>query len=93
MKRQNKLFPKATTALRTLGENLRLARRRRKITAAMMAERANLSVVTLRSIERGSPTVAMSNYMAVIFCLGFQDDVAKVAADDAIGRTLQDAEL
>lgn len=93
MKRQNKLFPKATTALRTLGENLRLARRRRKITAAMMAERANLSVVTLRSIERGSPTVAMSNYMAVIFCLGFQDDVAKIAADDAIGRTLQDAEL
>lgn len=93
MKRQNKLFPKATTALRALGENLRLARRRRKITAAMMAERANLSVVTLRSIERGSPTVAMSNYMAVIFCLGFQDDVAKIAADDAIGRTLQDAEL
>lgn len=93
MKRQNKLFPKATTALRTLGENLRLARRRRKITAAMMAQRANLSVVTLRSIERGSPTVAMSNYMAVIFCLGFQDDVAKIAADDAIGRTLQDAEL
>ena len=53
--------------MKTLGENLRLARRRRKITAQMMAERANMSLMTLRSLERGSPHVAMSNYMAVIF--------------------------
>lgn len=93
MKRQNVLYPKAAKALVTLGENLRLARKRRKITAGMMAERANLSLMTLRSIERGSPHVAMSNYMAVIFCLGFQDDIAAVAADDVLGRNLQDAAL
>lgn len=93
MKRQNVLFPAADRALRTLGENLRLARRRRKITAQMMAERANLSLMTLRAIERGSPSVAMSHYMSVIFCLGFQDDVARVAAEDALGRDLQDAAL
>lgn len=93
MKRQNKLFPKAANALKSLGENLRLARRRRKITAGMMAERANISVVTLRSLERGSPQVSMGNYMAVIFCLGFQDDMAHVAANDVVGRDLQDAEL
>lgn len=93
MKRQNVLFPKAVEALRRLGENLRLARRRRKITAKMMAERANLSLVTLRAIERGSASVAMSHYLSVIFCLGFLDDVAKVAADDVLGRDLQDAAL
>ena len=93
MKRQNVLYPKAANALRALGENLRLARRRRRITAKMMSERANLSVMTLRAIERGSPHVAMCNYMAVIACLGFQDDVAAVAATDALGRDLQDAGL
>jgi len=93
MKRQNVLFPAAEKALRAMGENLRLARRRRKITARMMAERANLSLMTLRAIERGSPRVAMSHYMSVIFCLGFQDDVSRIAADDALGRDLQDADL
>ena len=93
MKRQNVLYPKAAKALRTLGENLRLARRRRAIAACMMAERANLSLMTLRSIERGSPHVSMCNYMAVIACLGFQDDIAAVAANDILGRDLQDARL
>ena len=93
MKRQNILYPKADKALRKLGENLRLARKRRKITAKMMSERANLSLMTLRSIERGTPNVFMCNYMAVIACLGFQDDVAKVAEDDVLGRDLQDAAL
>lgn len=93
MKRQNVLYPKAAKALMTMGENLRLARRRRKITAKMMSERANLSVMTLRAIERGSPHVSMCNYMAVVACLGFQGDVAAVAANDALGRDLQDAEL
>ena len=93
MKRQNVLYPKAAKALLSLGENLRLARRRRKITAKMMAERANLSLMTLRAVERGSPHVSMCNYMAVIACLGFQDDIAAVAADDRLGRDLQDARL
>lgn len=93
MKRQNVLYPKAAKALKALGENLRLARRRRKITAGMMAQRANISLMTLRSIERGSSSVSMCNYMAVIACLGFQDDMAAVAANDMLGRDLQDARL
>ena len=93
MKRHNPIYPKAAVALKAMGENLRLARKRRKITAKMMAERANMSLMTLRSLERGSPSVAMSNYMAVIFCLGFLDDIAKVAANDVLGRDLQDARL
>lgn len=93
MKRQNVIYPKAQKALKTLGENLRLARKRRKITSKMMAERANMSLMTLRSLERGESQVSMANFMAVIACLGFHDDIAKVAADDVLGRDLQDAAL
>ena len=93
MKRQNVIYPKAQKALKMLGENLRLARRRRKITSKMMAERANTSLMTPRSPERGEAQVSMANYMAVIACLGFQDDIAQVAANDILGRDLQDAAL
>ena len=93
MKRQNLLYPKASKALQNLGENLRLARKRRKITAQMMAERANMSLVTLRAVERGQASVAMANYMAVIATLGFQDEMAKVGLEDELGRQLQDARL
>ena len=93
MKRQTRLFPKALTALARLGENIKLARRRRGITSALMAERANLSLMTLRAIERGSPKVAMGNYMSVLFCLGLQDDMARVGAIDEQGRDIQDARL
>lgn len=93
MKRHNVIYPKAQKALKTLGENLRLARKRRKITSKMMAERANMSLMTLRSLERGETQVSMANYMAVIACLGFQDDIANVAANDILGRDLQDAAL
>jgi len=93
VKRHNLLYPKAANALKTLGENLRLARKRRKITSKMMAERANMSVMTLRLLERGSAHVSMGNYMAVIACLGFLGDVSHVAADDELGRDLQDAVL
>ena len=93
MKRQNVIYPKAQKALKTMGENLRLARKRRKITSKMMAERANMSLMTLRSLERGEAQVSMANYMSVIACLGFQDDIAQVAANDILGHDLQDAAL
>ena len=84
MKRQNVIYPKGQKALKMLGENLRLARRRRKITSKMMAERANMSLMTLRSLERGEAQVSMAYYMAVIACLGFQYDIAQVAANDIL---------
>lgn len=52
-----------------------------------------MSLMTLRSLERGEAQVSMANYMAVIACLGFQDDVAQIAANDVLGRDLQDAAL
>ena len=93
MKRQTKLFPKAVKALERLGENIKLARRRRGITSALMAKRSDMSLMTLREIERGSPKVAMGNYMSVLFCLGMQDDMSVVGAADVLGHDLQDAKL
>ena len=52
-----------------------------------------MSLMTLRSLERGEPQVSMATYMAAIARLGFQDDVAQVAANDMLGRDLQDAVL
>ena len=93
MKRRNVLYPKADKALKTLADNLCLARKRRRITAKMMSERANMSLVTLRQLERGNPNVSMCNYLSVVACLGFLEDVAKVGANDVVGRNLQDAAL
>lgn len=87
------LLPTPANALKTLGENLRLARLRRGVTAKLQAERAGISLVTLSKIEHGSPAVAMGNYMQVLAALGMAPSMAEVAADDPIGHRLVDAGL
>lgn len=87
------LLPKQAKILATLGENIKLARLRRKLTAEQLAERANISRRTLVSVEKGLPSVAMGTYAQVLFVLGLSDDLLKVAKDDLLGRKLQDAKL
>ncbi|NLG13146.1 MAG: helix-turn-helix domain-containing protein [Lentisphaerae bacterium] len=87
------LFPKTEAILREFGENIRLARLRRNVTAKLTAERAGISVVTLAKIEKGSPAVSLGNYMQVLVTLGLEKDILQVAADDELGRKLQDLGL
>ena len=87
------LFPKTELTLREFGENLRLARLRRNVTAKLAAERAGISVVTLAKIEKGAPSVSLGNYMQVLVTLGLERDILQVAADDELGRKMQDAGL
>ena len=87
------LLPKAKRVLSELGENIKLARLRRKLTMEQVAERANLSRSTLWMIEKGAPRVAMGAYAQVLFVLGLEKDFLKLAQDDRLGRKLQDANL
>ena len=87
------LLPKAVKSLQILGQNLKLARIRRRISAAMMCERAGVSHATLTAIEQGKPTVSMAGYMSVLFCLNMHTAIEKVATDDVLGRELQDLQL
>ena len=92
-KRTIVLFPKTIELLQEFGENLRLARLRRNITSALQAERAGISRATLSQIEKGSPAVSLGSYVQVLVSLGLEHDLLKVAADDELGRKLQDAGL
>lgn len=87
------IFPKYNLLLEKLGENIKLARKRRKLTTLQVAERANISRSTLYLIESGNPGVALGAYFNVLRVFGLQDDFLKLAADDVLGRKLQDIEL
>jgi transcriptional regulator with XRE-family HTH domain len=87
------LFPKHKKVLETFGENVKLARKRRKLTAIQVAERAAIARNTLYLLEKGSPGVSLGAAFNVLRVLGLQDDFLKLAADDEFGKKLQDIEL
>jgi transcriptional regulator with XRE-family HTH domain len=93
MKRSLNLLPKAQKVLNDLGENIKLARLRRKLSTEQVCERAGISRATLWQIEKGTPTVAMGAYFQVLFVMGLEKDFLKLGADDELGRKLQDAGL
>jgi transcriptional regulator with XRE-family HTH domain len=87
------LLPRAQKTLSVLGENIKLARLRRKFSSEQVSERANISRPTLVSIEKGSPNVTIGAYVKVLSVLGLENDIMEVAKDDNLGRRLQDAKL
>ena len=93
-KRTTVILPQTQRLLNQMGEQIRLARLRRQLTAELVAERAGISRVTLSNIEKGSPSVAIGSYAAVLHALnGMDKDLLLVANDDELGRKLQDLEL
>jgi DNA-binding XRE family transcriptional regulator len=58
-----------------------------------VAERADIDRTTLYQIEKGNPKVSMGAYFNVLRVLGLQDDFLKLAANDTLGRKLQDLDL
>jgi len=87
------LLPSTLLRLQQLGERLRLARLRRRLTGKQVAERAGMTPVTLRSLEKGSSGVTIGAYLAVMQALGAEKDLDLLLKDDPLGRNLQDAAL
>ena len=87
------VFPKHLKILQSVGENIKLARKRRKLTSIQVSERAAIDRTTLYQIEKGTPSVSMGAYFNVMRVLGLQDDFLKLASDDKQGRTIQDLDL
>jgi transcriptional regulator with XRE-family HTH domain len=87
------MLPFLARILSELGANIRAARLRRRLSTIQVAERAGITRQTLHAIEKGAPTVGMGNYAHVLMVLGLEKDLLQVAADDVLGRKLQDAEL
>ncbi len=92
-KRKATVFPKNQAVLSLLGENIKLACKRRGYSQLLISERTGLSRLTIRKIQRGDGTVSIGHYVAVLSILGLVEDFAKVANDDLLGRKLQDIQL
>jgi transcriptional regulator with XRE-family HTH domain len=94
MKKNNSaILPLLQRLLNEVGENIRLARLRRRFSASIVADRAGMTRTTLRSIERGDPNVMFGAYARVLLTLGLEKDLVLLAHDDDLGRKLQDAGL
>lgn len=91
--RRQLIFPQHQKILEQLGENIKLARKRRKLTTLQVAERAGIARNTLYLLEKGSPSVSLGALFNVLRVLNLHEDLLKLAADDELGRKLQDLEL
>ncbi|HTF29892.1 MAG TPA: helix-turn-helix domain-containing protein [Flavitalea sp.] len=91
--KKDSLIPEARKILVILGHNIRFARKRRMLAEKKFAEQAGISRSTLQLIEKGSPGVAMSSYIQVLFLLGMQRDLLKIATNDTTGWKILEAGL
>ncbi len=79
--------------MQLVGEQIKLARLRRNLSVALVAERATCSPLTVSRIEKGVPTVAIGIYLRVLYALQLDDDILSLAKDDEPGRALQDMNM
>lgn len=88
------IMPPTQRILEQMGEQIKLARLRRQLSTELVAEHAGISRATLWNIEKGSSSVSMGAYAAVLHALnGMDRDLLLIAKDDELGRKLQDLNL
>ena len=94
MKKTTIVMPSTQKILKEMGEQIRAARLRRRISVQLLCERASISRSTLWAIENGVPTVSIGAYAAALHGLNYMDrDLLLVAKDDELARLLQDLAL
>ena len=91
--KQPPFYPGQKRILTALGERLRLARLRRKLTIGIACQRAGISRMTLFRAEAGSPAIALGTLLRILSVLGLDGDLDALARDDRAGRLLQDQAL
>ena len=87
------LLPKQKRMFVRVGEQLRLARLRRRLSAQQVAQRAGISRSTLALIEKGSSSSSIETLLRILSVLGLEEDFLSLAKDDELGRRLEDAKL
>ena len=93
MSKRDRMLPiPVKRALVKLGEDIRNARRRRRIQTKVLAERASITRSTLHKVEQGDPGVGLGIYATVLFSLGMLDRLSQVAdaSHDRVGMDLED---
>ena len=91
--RKQIIYPKHQEILAEMGEQIKLARKRRSFTLVQVAERAGIHRETLRKIEKGVASVALGAFFNVLRVMNLEKDFLKLAADDEFGKKLQDLNL
>jgi transcriptional regulator with XRE-family HTH domain len=86
-------LPRLARLLAGVGDNIKKARLRRAYSAETVAQRAGIARKTLYRVERGDSAVALGIYARVLQALKLESDLGAIAADDVLGRKLQDADL
>lgn len=92
-KKTSILLPKLEQLLEEMGEQIKLARLRRKLSVEQVSERAGVSRMTLYSVEKGKSSVSIGIYIKVLNVLDLEKDILKIGKDDVLGRKLQDIGL
>ncbi len=87
------VFPQEQQLLTQLGERLKLARMRRKLSSVVVAQRAGIARSSLYKVEAGHAGATLGTYLRVMVVLGLESDLETLAADDKVGRKLQDLAL
>ncbi len=79
--------------LETMGQQIKLARKRRKLSLSAIAERAQCSELTVMRVERGAPTVSLGIYARILYGLGLDKGVLRIAEKDDAGNALVNLQL
>lgn len=87
------LFPKQQRILKTFGEDLLLAARRRSFTKQTICDRTGFDHKTVNKVFAGDPGVAIGTYLKIMGVLGMEENFAKLAAHDEVGIKLQNIKL
>jgi transcriptional regulator with XRE-family HTH domain len=87
------LFPQTQRRAEALGERLRFARLRRRMSLAELAARVDVTRNTLSRLERGDLSTSLGVLARVLAVLGLEEDLDRLAQDDELGQRLQDVRL